>query len=38
MGEQKVTEIVRGMEKNWIDSVKEGFGGIFGGNKESKDK
>jgi hypothetical protein len=32
IGEQKVTEIVRGMEKGWQDNVKDAFSGIFGGN------
>jgi hypothetical protein len=33
MGEQKVTELVKGMEKNWIDNVREGFSGLFGDKK-----
>lgn len=34
LGEQKVTELKKGMEKGWLDNVKEGFAGIFGGNKQ----
>lgn len=30
MGEQKVIPLEKGMEKGWIDNVKEGFGNIFG--------
>ena len=29
MGEQKVRVIERGMEKSWVDNVKEGFGNLF---------
>jgi len=31
MGEQKIVPIVKGMEKGWLDNVKEGLGGIFDG-------
>jgi hypothetical protein len=33
VGEQKVTEIVKGMEKGWLDNIKDGFSGMFGGDK-----
>ena len=33
MGEQKVKLIEKGMDKSWVDNVKEGFGGLFSGNK-----
>ena len=33
-GEQKVTELKKGMEKGWLDNVKEGLSGIFGGSKQ----
>lgn len=33
LGEQKVTEIVRGMERGWADNIREGISNIFGGNK-----
>ena len=33
LGEQRITPIVRGMEKNWIDNAKEGLAGLFGGKK-----
>jgi len=29
VGEQKVRPLEKGMEKNWIDNVKEGFGNMF---------
>jgi hypothetical protein len=33
-GEQKITPLVKGMEKGWFDNIKEGFAGIF--NKKEK--
>jgi len=32
MGEQKVTELVDGMDKGWIDNLTDGFKNIFGNN------
>lgn len=29
VGEQKVRPLEKGMEKNWVDNVKEGFGNLF---------
>jgi hypothetical protein len=34
LGEQKVTELKPGMERNWVDDVRDGFGNLFGGKKE----
>ena len=34
MGEQKITPIVEGMEKNWADGVRESLGNLFGGGKK----
>jgi hypothetical protein len=34
MGEQTITVLERGMERNWIDNVKDGLGGLFGGGKK----
>jgi len=30
MGEQKVIPIVEGMEKDWLDGVKDSFSNLFG--------
>jgi len=38
LGEQKIVPIVRGMEKGWLDNVKESFGGLFGGNKDEAEE
>ena len=34
MGEQKITPIVEGMDKNWADGVRESLGNLFGGGKK----
>ena len=31
MGEQSIQVLEKGMEKNWADNVREGLGGLFGG-------
>ncbi len=32
MGEQSIQPLEKGMEKNWADNIREGFGNMFGGN------
>lgn len=32
LGEQKVKLLEKGMEKGWVDNLKEGFSNMFGGN------
>ena len=38
LGEQKITVLTPGMEKNFADNIREGFANLFGGKKEESEE